>query len=154
MYQIDQSGKIEQTNKDTLLCLSNGSWDAVLIKASTKRSLQKWFKINNHIKNFTLFVFAAGLSFLIKRNMKARQILIDTEYSGKNDFIENIIMEILNSETRIPVLRFGFVGKSSSAHLLANQIVRRKKKVGLIITEEEIIKVLKKTELLKPGLIS
>lgn len=36
-YLIDQSGKIEQTPKNTVLCLANGTIDTILIKAKIKR---------------------------------------------------------------------------------------------------------------------
>jgi len=40
-YQIDQSHKIEQTNKNTILCLSNGTEYTILITGKTKRKIQE-----------------------------------------------------------------------------------------------------------------
>lgn len=35
-YQIDQSGKIEDTARDTILCLSNDGWYAVVTLKKTE----------------------------------------------------------------------------------------------------------------------
>ena len=42
--EIDQSNKIEQTNKDTIIGLSNDKTFTVLIKAREKRKLQEELK--------------------------------------------------------------------------------------------------------------
>lgn len=43
-YQIDQSGKIEQTNKDTVLAAANEENKAVILPVKEKRRLQEWFR--------------------------------------------------------------------------------------------------------------
>lgn len=59
-YEIDQSGKIEQTNKNTVLCLSNDKWDSVLILARTKRQIQEIFRRNGQIRNYVILPFVQG----------------------------------------------------------------------------------------------
>lgn len=145
-YEIDQSGKIENTSKDTILCLANGSWDAVIIKARTKRQIQEIFRRNGQIRNYVLFTFSILLAVLIKRNNKLGQVMIDTEYTGKDPIIKNITLEVLKNEQFIPDMHFGFVGKLSSAHLLGKEIARGRKKASVILNEEQIIELLKKTE--------
>jgi len=51
VYEIDQSGKIEDTSKDTVLCISNGYYLSVKLKAKTKRQLQKIFRKNGQTRN-------------------------------------------------------------------------------------------------------
>lgn len=43
-YQIDQSGKIEQTNKLTIVAFSNDKSGSVLLSASDKRVLQEIYR--------------------------------------------------------------------------------------------------------------
>lgn len=51
-YQIDQSRKIEQTNKDTVLAISNGRTFTVLLRARDKRLLQSIYRVS--IEAFSL----------------------------------------------------------------------------------------------------
>ena len=110
--EIDQSGKIEQTAKDTVLAISNGDWDTIIIKARTKRQIQEIFRRHGQNKNFVLFTFSASLAILIKRNSKHyKNITIDTEYTGKGPIIKEIVLEILSSEKQTPSIMFGRIGK-------------------------------------------
>lgn len=115
-YFIDQSGKIEQTNKDTVLCLADGSWDTVLIKAKTKRQIQEIFRRNGQIRNYVLFTFCAGLSLLIKRNLRIGQVIIDKEYFGKEPVIKEILLEMLKEEKKILEIAFANIGRRVNAH--------------------------------------
>ena len=74
--QIDQSGKIEQTNKKTVLCLSNKEWYALVIPGKVKRQVQEVFRRHGQIRNFILFTFCAGIALLLQ---KARQIDVALE---------------------------------------------------------------------------
>lgn len=42
--EIDQSGKIENTNKDTVIAFSDDTCGSILIKAVDKREIQKIFR--------------------------------------------------------------------------------------------------------------
>ena len=144
-YQIDQSGKVEQTNKNTVFCLSNDSWDAILTSAKTKRQLQEIFRRHGQIRNFVLFTFCAGVSLLIKRNRQVKSVTVDREYYGKESVIKNIIRSMLDEKSRIHI-NFGFVGKQSRAHLLGLAITRRQKKPAKKFKANELLIVIKKTE--------
>lgn len=69
VYQIDQSGKIENTSVDTVLCISNGKWFSVLIKAKTKREIQKFFRRRGQNRNYVLFTFCAGVSLILNLSL-------------------------------------------------------------------------------------
>lgn len=146
IFQIDQSGKIEQTNKDTVLCLANGTWDSVFIKAKTKRQIQEIFRRNGRIRNYVLFTFCAALSILIKRNLKTGRIVIDREYYGKEPIIKKLLEEISKETKEKVILEFGLVGKSSRADFLAGEVFAKRKKPKLILTERVLLKTIKKTE--------
>lgn len=144
-YQIDQSGKIEQTAKDTILCLANGGMDSVLIKAKTKRQIQEIFRRHGQIRNFVLFSFCAGLSLLLKKNLKIGKVMIDREYFGKEPVIKNILEKMLGKNAVSLQIEFGLIGKNSHAHFLAKKVAAKKKKTR-IIKFEEILGEIKKTE--------
>lgn len=145
-FQIDQSGKIEQTNKDTVLCLSNGSWDTVLIKTKTKRQIQKIFRQNGQPRNYVLFTFSAALSILIERNLGVGRIIIDREYFGKEPIIKKLLEEMSEEIKKRATLEFGLVGKSSRADFRAGEVLAKKKKPRLILTARVLIRAIKKTE--------
>ena len=132
--QIDQSGKIEETNKNTILAYSNGKNDVVLIKSATKRQLLDKFRRIGQPKLFIYRTFAAGLYLLLKPNIsELNSISIDTEWLGKNRLIKDIFSEILQKQKvkSKPDIYFVFVGKSSPAHVLAwntYKSVKQKKK--------------------------
>lgn len=144
--KIDQSGKIEKTNKNTVLCLSDDFWDALLIKAVTKRQLKEIFRRNGQIRNFILFTFSAGLSSLIKRNLDIHQVIIDQEYFGKEAIIKNVVLEMLREEKKTPRIYFERIGKKAMAHHRAYAIAIGKLKAKKTLSLEEILKQIKKTE--------
>lgn len=154
--QIDQSGKIEQTNKDTVLCFSNDTWFSVLIKARTKRQIQEIFRRNGQIRNYVLFTFSAGISILIRSatspiptkntSTTVTKIVIDLEYSGKDSVIKEIITEIQKSGKKLPEIEFGHVGKESKAHFRAKLVSDKKIKPKITINLKQLLKEIKKTE--------
>lgn len=146
-FQIDQSGKIEQTNKDTVLCLANEEeWDAILIRAKTKRQLQEIFRRNGQPRNYVLFVFCAGLSLLIKRNIDKLMVVIDREYFSKEAVIKEILLEMLKDIKRIPEISFGNIGRHVQAHLKGYQVYTGKLAAKKVISQRELLKAIKKTE--------
>ncbi len=145
-FEIDQSGKIEQTAKDTILCLSNHTWYAVRISAHAKRQLQEIFRRNGQIRNFVLFTFCAGLAILIRKSKILSTITIDEEYSGKNHSIKAILLEMFSNLSLNSDITFRRIGKQSSAHLHAKEVATGKQKPTTIITTEALLKIIKKTE--------
>src|SRR3989344_3066188 len=144
--EIDQSGKVEQTGKDTILAISNEDWDTVIIKAKTKRRLQEIFRRHGQTQNFVLFTFSAGLAILIKRNNKYGKVTIDLEYAGKEPVIKELVIEILSSETQIPQIYFKSIGKLSNAHHYAHDTATKEIKPKKTIGFEELFLTIKKTE--------
>lgn len=144
--QIDQSGKIEQTSKNTILCLSNGFWDAVSIKAKTKRQLQEIFRRNGQNRNFILFTFCAALALLLKRNLMLNEVTVDKEYTSKEGIIKKITQEMLASEKKIPEIYFGNIGKKAMAHNRAYAIAIGKLKANKELAFPEVLSQIKKTE--------
>lgn len=144
VYQIDQSGKIEQTNLNTILCISNATWYAITIQAKTKRQLQEIFRRNGQIRNFILFTFCAGLSLLLTSKQQ-HLVIIDREYYGKEAVIKSLLLKMVGVK-KLPQLRFALIGKKSPAHVRALAITRKQIKAKERATIDRLLKAIKKTE--------
>lgn len=82
--EIDQSVKIEQTNKGTVLAFSNEEEYAILIPGKVKRKLQELFREKGRPRLFISRTFAAGITLLLQNHLpKFQKIVIDLEYPGK-----------------------------------------------------------------------
>jgi len=149
-FSIDQSGKVEDTSKNTILCLSNGYWDAVLVRTRTKRQLQEIFRRNGQIRNFVLFTFSAILAILLKRNGRLLEVTVDREYFGKEAIIKKIVLEMLgskiNTERKLPEIYFGYIGKKAMSHNRAYAIGLKKLKAKKNLSLKEVLARIKKTE--------
>ena len=144
--EVDQSGKIEQTERDTILCLSNDRWYAIRIPKKIKRTIQKMFRDSLLIKYFILITFSAALSILIKKTKPKTKIIIDEEYQNKEILIKNIIDKIFSKEKYKPVIEFKSIGKSSNADFFAQEVGKKNLKANLTLNLQDILKEIKKTE--------
>ena len=143
--QIDQSGKVEQTNKNTIIVMCNGSITSVIFKKQSKRILQELFKTNKKKRFFPYLTFSALLAILLTIKIPANRVTIDHEYlSYENLILErtNAYLKILGIKQLLP-LQFGHVGKTSNAHNLASKVAKKKLKPDKIVTLEEILKLLR-----------
>ena len=143
-YQIDQSGKIEQTERHTVLACTNNTNMTILLKKREKRKLQGIFKVVESQKVFPYLTFAALLAILINKLKPKHKIIIDREYIGHEDFIEEkvtLYLEQLNVAT-LPQIKFGHVGKLSTAHTLAYQVAVGKKEPDIVVGAKEIAQII------------
>lgn len=145
-YQIDQSGKIEQTNKDTVLCLANGNCYTVLIKAKTKRQLQEIFRRNGQPRNYVLFTFSAGIYLLLNNYTALGAVTIDREYFGREAIIKKIILEMFGKDHNKIIIGFSTIGKRVNAHLEGYKVFKGKIEAGQTLNQKNLIKAIKKTE--------
>lgn len=146
--EIDQSGKIEDTSKNTVLAFSNKIWSAIVIPAKVKRQMQEIFRRRGKPRIFVLRTFSAGVVLLIKDYQKQiTDVQIDTEYSGHEAVIKDIIVQMLREQNvSEPNIYFGRIGKKSMAHHRAYAVALGKlepeRKVGL----DELVKVAIKSD--------
>lgn len=96
-YEVDQSNKVEQTWKDTVLALSNDSEFTLLLRARDKRVIQEQFRLRGEPRNFILFTFSALLVFLLKNTKPTTLVTVDLEYKDS----ENIIHDRLINYSRL-----------------------------------------------------
>ncbi len=146
-YQIDQSGKIEQTEKSTILACTNSSTYTILIQGRVKRRLQEAFRKSGMTKLFIYYIFAVGIFFLLQNKKQLSTVTIDTEYPGKERLILDLIKKI-STYYKIPLhdCNFARIGNKPKVHYAAHDVFVKKKKADKILNIYEITEVLKKTD--------
>jgi len=147
-YTIDQSGKIEQTNLNTILAACNGRQISILFTKQNKRILQLLFKKQGKIKIFTVLTFASLIALLIQKNQLKNRVIIDHEYLTYENFIKERVLsylQILKTKV-IPQIEFGHVGKTSKAHHLAAKVAHQKQKAGFVIELAEVLGLIFQTK--------
>lgn len=139
IYQIDQSGKIEQTNKNTVLAAANGSTAAIILPRKDKRKLQESFRLKGKPQLFIDSVFTVLLYLLIKEiNTKLNVLEVDIEYPGHTEIIEHMLEQLTELDIR---LRWILVGKTSKAHDIAYKVFRKKLKIGKVVRFYDVEKL-------------
>ena len=82
-YQIDQSGKIEQTNKPTIVACVNGTKDAVVLSSTEKKKLLIAYRSAGTPRLFAIQTFSILIFLVIKPHLKEIfNLEIDKEYPG------------------------------------------------------------------------
>lgn len=142
-YQIDQSGKIEQTSKATIVTLANDLLKTVKISAVEKRKLIKvMVELDYPRLNYMQKMFAA-LVFILIKNTKLAEVIVDKEYPSHEPDIKNMILSYFEkSRLRPPEISFGLVGKKAKAHTFGIKTYRGRRKPDLIIKAEDLLKVI------------
>ncbi len=146
--EIDQSVKIEESARDTVLAYSNSVQRAIVIPAAVKRKALAYLRKHGKSRKVAvLTVFAAGL-FLLLRGVakKITLAVIDLEYAGHDALIKDILLQRLRSEgtyTFPDTFTFASVGKKSRAHYLAIAVHRGEIKPNHQVTWGEMLKALR-----------
>jgi len=148
--EVDQSGKIERTNTDTFLAFSDSLHYVICIPAWVKRagqaSLRSKWRRRKGKKSIYIRLFAAGLFLLLKDHLAdLGQIVIDTEYIGRESDIKGMLLELIRCiEPDYPAERITFrrIGKRSPAHNLAWETYRGKRRPDHMVTEVEFLNLL------------
>lgn len=124
--EIDQSGKIEDTNKPTVVGFSNSKHRTVIILSTEKQKLQKYFRQIGKPNVYRYKTFAILISILLK-NEHLSQIIIDTEYVGQDALIKSYLLNLLRKNRKFfdkKDIIFKPIGKKSRAHILAYSAYR------------------------------
>lgn len=137
---IDQSIKIEDTSRDTVVAFSNSISASAIIPRKIKRQLQQKFRKISKIHLFMYRIFAAGIVLLIKNYLrKIDSIIIDIEYPGHNELIKKMILEMLKKLRRKqPRIYFRQIGKKSNAHDKAYLTYKKKIKPDIVLKQKEL----------------
>lgn len=146
--EIDQSGKFERTDIDTVISYSNGKTYSVLIPARIKRTCVLKLRNSGIVGNRLYIQLFAAVIFLLIRDQltKVSRVIIDAEYTGREGQIKDNLINIIHRaglSIDAYVIQFGHVGKKAKVHHLALSIWRKKKKADKILSTDDIMKVLK-----------
>jgi hypothetical protein len=142
-YQIDQSGKIENTSKLTVVAVANGVSKSIVIKGVEKRKLISAMKSLDYPKtNYVYKIFAALMFLLIRKFNKNEIIFIDREYPGHESVIKDILIWLFSKKSSsLPQINFSLIGKDSPAHHLAISVFRSESKPDLVTSANEILRL-------------
>ncbi|HKP51122.1 MAG TPA: hypothetical protein VJ183_00575 [Chloroflexia bacterium] len=145
IVEVDQSGKIEDTSRDTVLALANGVQLSLIIPAVIKRECVHTLR-ESGVTGQTLYLqfFATALFFLLRNDLSVLPlVIIDIEYTGKDAQIKQHLYSLLQRAgfiTDNEQIQFGYVGKKSPAHVLALSVFRGQKEADLTLTTKELLK--------------
>src|SRR5688572_2718300 len=113
-YQIDQSGKIEDTARPTIVAFSNSKSGSIKISSSEKRHLLSAIKALEYPKQNYIYKIFATLIFILIRASRVQYLQIDIEYPGHNSVIKDTLIHLYGKyELQLPEIEFKLVGKKS-----------------------------------------
>jgi len=139
--EINQSNKIEQTNKDTIIGLANEKTFTILIKSKTKRKLQGEFRKQGKPRLFVYRVFVASVVLLFKyaQFKNISKIIIDEEYYGKDKMLKSMFLEMWSKFFKeIPEISFEKIGKKTKVHNICYLTMKGKYKPDRAVSFIEI----------------
>lgn len=127
--EVDQSGKIERTQSNTVLAFSNDTEFAVIVLAVEKREcLRRWRQQGKSGKVLYPKLFVAALFLLLKNHLRQSSlVVIDPEYPGhEQDIRAQLLRHIRRHIPQFPADRIVFrqIGKQSRAHKKAPGVFR------------------------------
>lgn len=143
MFQIDQSGKIEQTSKATIVTLANGYIKTVKISGVEKRKLIKaMIQLDYPSLNYMHKMFAA-LVFILLKDVKIGEVIIDKEYPNHEADIKNMLLNYFKKlGLKPPEVSFGLVGKKVKAHIFGIETYRGKRKPNITVSSQQLLGII------------
>jgi len=142
--EVDQSWKIENTNKHSVLAFSNGTSSSVLIPAKDKKLLQEFFRAAGKPEMFVYRTFAVLAYHLIKDHLdKIDTIVFDREYPQKEALIKDLFLQLVRKQRPNfdkGCVWFEEIGKKSNAHWEAYWVFKGEKEPAKIVTHQMVLK--------------
>jgi len=143
IVEVDQSGKIGDTNVATVLAFADGLERAILIPARDKRICIQHLRRRGYGDRLYYLLFATALFFLLREHIEELDhVTIDEEYRGKEGIILGHLLNLLRrSDKHVEADQFDFrrVGKKSPAHRVALETLRGDREPDEIITAEKLL---------------
>lgn len=142
-FQIDQSGKIEDTSKSTIIALANGTTLVLKISSQEKRKLLPVMRKLDFPKKIFIYRAFTALIFLILKHTQITTVTIDKEYPGHEAFIKTTLINLFGKEKmKPPTIHFALVGKTCTAHKAAIEGLRKKRKPDFIVRANDVLELL------------
>jgi len=144
--QVDTSSRLDQSG-DTIFGFSDDIQKAILIKQRVRDECLE--RLSGKKLKRELRLFAACIYLLIKDHLEElEEVRIDREYSGHEEEIRWVILNILKRDSSHPekriTIRFERIGKKSSAHEVAWRTLRKEREPDRVIGSQEILSTLLK----------
>jgi len=137
---IDQSGKVENTSKLTVVAYANGKVRSLKISAVEKRKLLAVMKKVDGLNTTYVYRIFAALVFLLIKGQRISDIVIDKEYPGHEGVIKNILKNLFERTGALfPEVIFFEITKTNPAHKAAISVYRGEKKPNLVVKTEDIL---------------
>jgi hypothetical protein len=144
--EVDQSGKIEQFDVNTVVALSNHHKYAVLLPKAIKQEL--YYENKTRINDLKYKLFAITTFYCIKKFIDDNTpIAICQEYTGKELLIKSEIVQLLRGyciDINPKLIVFGIITKASPAHELALSVFRKTRKPDVVLSKNAVEKLLRK----------
>lgn len=137
---IDQSGRIEETNRSTIIALADKNKSFTIeLQAKTKIYLLKIFRKMGKPKIFPIVIFADVVFMtMLRSKMFPKMLIIDIEYPSHENTIKNIILTLsMRFKKSCPEIYFSNIGKNDPAHISAWQTYTKKREPNLIVNIED-----------------
>lgn len=142
-YQIDQSIKIEDTQKSSYVCLANGSVVIASIAAKEKRILKLYFRKLQKPLIFKIFTFSVLCAQVLMKT-RPRIVYIDKEYTAHERQIKSFITQIFSiHDVEIPIIHFDYIEKNVAAHKEAYEAMKNKY-ANLRVCSKEVLRYYEK----------
>lgn len=117
---IDQSGKVENTSKLTVVAYANGKVRILLISSKEKRKLITVLKRLDYPQKVYIYKIFAGLVFLLTGRERLTEMVIDNEYPGYGPLIKDIVLKLYAKYGyKKPSIDFELIGRNNPAHKIA-----------------------------------
>lgn len=143
--EIDQSGKLENTEIDTVVAFSNTINKSIKLSAKDKRAVQRLCRSKGKPKVYVYKTFSILIYLLIKPYIKKiSQIVIDNEYNGWAHQIKDYILtEIFkNSDFDKKSISFCSIGRKSNAHYVAHTTFQKINKPDFAADANKVAKLI------------
>jgi hypothetical protein len=147
---IDQSGRVEETNKITIVALADKKKSfAIALSPKTKKELQAIFRKLGKPKTFPVVIFADTVFMCMLRSRNfPQELIIDSEYPGHENTIKNIIITLCRRfKKKVPDIYFSNIGKKDPAHLAAWNVYTKKAKPNIILETENFKGIIPKKKI-------
>lgn len=147
--EIDQSIRIDNTRKATVLAFSNQSSKTIEVTAKTKRRLLKVLRQKGKTgQTIYVDIFTASLFLLLRDHLnRFTEIIIDTEFSGNHQqarITERLIYYARSNGLLVRPHQISFhqITKNSTAHEIAIAVHRNEKEADEKIDYRDILKLI------------
>ena len=143
--EVDQSGKIEQFNKDTYIAFSNDEQHCIKLPKNIKQQIS--FEYRRKVHQLIQKAFAISIYYCLENYLSNKRLIrIDEEYPGWESFIKRELVNLIKNKHANfdkDVIAFNKITKDSRAHKLALRSYREEERPNRILNKGNILRWLK-----------